>query len=168
MIKKHLNLDFINTSEAYSKLIFLGNNNVVIPYINLNLLKNNDINQNNCFVDFSYCALINVATMEYESNNGKLNLNITEDQQQGIVDYFMIGNIDSINSEVKIQFREFHYYLNESSRFSNNQDDFIPYPTPNFNQTISAEKVLDFFLVEKLPAEVRAIVGKNVISLLWK
>ena len=173
-MNKYVNVEFVNTPESYSQITFFGNNNIAIPYININLMPDNPITHRNSFVDYSYYVLIGVKSMEYKSDNdkGKLNFifDLANENLPTITEYIVIGNYDykSVWAEVKIECMGIHYYTLDNSKISFRQDDFIPYQTPNFKQTLDVNEIERFFSFQNLPDEIRATLGDNISSIIWK
>lgn len=169
-MNKYINAEFVNTSEAYSQMMFFGNNNIVIPYVNINLMPDNPINNKQSFVDYSYYVLTGVKSMEYGSAKGKLliRFDLLIEDAFLITEYIGIGNYKSIGAEVKIECRDMIYYILESSKISTSPDAFIPYNTPAFKQTLSTDVVERFFSSQNIPDEIKAVLGNSISSLVWE
>lgn len=169
-MNKYDNAEFVNTSEAYSQITFFGNNNIAIPYINMGLMPDNPITHKQSFVDYSYYILTRVNSMEYGSTKGKLifSFDLLMKKASPITEYIGIGNYISVDSEVKIECQDMHYFTFDNSKISTRPDDFIPYETPNFKQTLNTEEIERFFSFQNIPDEIKAILGDNISSVVWK
>jgi hypothetical protein len=169
-MNKYINAEFVNTSEAYSQIAFFGNNSIAIPYINIGLMPDNPITHRQSFVDYSYYVLTGVKSMEYGSDRGKLlfGFDLLIDDEPLIIEYIGLGNYKSVGAEVKVECRELHYYTFDTSKISIRPDDFIPYETPKFKQTLDTNEVEKFFSSQNIPDEIKAILGNNINSIVWK
>ena len=169
-MNKYINVEFVDTCEAYSQITFFGNNNIAIPYININIMPDNPITHEQSFVDYSYYVLTGVKSMEYGSLKGKLNFNLglsIEDVQTKL-EYVTIGDYQSVGAEVKIECENMNYYMFADSKISTRPDAFIPYETPNFKQTMNTEEIENFFSFKNIPNEIKMILGDNISSVIWK
>src|ERR1700743_1331649 len=96
--------EFIDTAEAYSKSIFVGNNNIAIPYINLGLTPGNPINVKQSVVDYSYYVITGVQTMFFNGSKDKLALDFKPAAQDSITEYIIIGGyISNGGAEVTLK-----------------------------------------------------------------
>jgi hypothetical protein len=169
-MNKYINAEFVNTSEAYSQIAFFGNNSIAIPYINIGLMPDNPITHRQSFVDYSYYILNGVKSMEYGSAKGKLlfGFNLLIDEEPLIIEYIGLGNYKSVDAEVKVDCQALHYYTFGTSKISMLPDDFIPYETLNFKQTLNTDEVEKFFSFQNIPNEIKTILGNNINSIVWK
>ena len=169
-MNKYVNAEFVDTAEAYSQITFFGNNNIAIPYINIDLMPNNPITNKQCFVDYSYYVLIGVKSMEYGSAKGKLtfNFDLSVKDESLVTEYITIGDYQSIGAEVKIECQDMYYYTFDNSKISIRPDDFVPHETPNFKQTLHTNDIGRFFSFEGIPNEIKAVLGDNISSIVWK
>lgn len=160
---------FINTSEAYSKTIFVGNNNVAIPYISAGLMPHNPITNKQSVVDYSYYVFMDVHSMNFSAMKGKLTINFNAKiDSNSITEYIMAGGYKSDNgAEVKIVCRDFVFYLLDNARISDPSHPYLPLDTPNFRQNLDTNEVDAFFLFENLPKDIKEILGKNFYNLIW-
>jgi len=167
---KYVSAEFIDTAEAYSQITFFGNNNIAIPYINITIMPDNPITHKVSFVDYSYYVLTGVRSMEYGSAKGKLIFSFGSSPKDvpPLIEYIMIGDYQSVGAEVKIECQGIDYYMFDNSKISSRPDDFIPYETPNFKQTMNTEEIENFFSFQNIPSEIKVILGNNISSLIWK
>lgn len=166
---KVVNTNFINTSEAYSKIIFVGNGNVAIPYINIGLMQRNPINKKQSVVDYSYYVFIGVQSMNFSAMKGKLTIDFDVDlATNSITEYIMAGGFNSDNgAEVKIICNDLIFYLPDGAGINDPFHPYLPFDTPNFKQNIDTKYVEAFFLTQNLPEEIKEILGGNIFSLIW-
>ncbi len=164
-----VNPGFVDTYEAYSKKIFIGSNNVVIPYVNIGLMPSNPINHKQSVVDFSYYVFIDVGSMNFSAKKGKLTVNFNENiDVNGTTEYIMAGGYESGNSaEIKIVCKDILFFLLDEARINDTFHPYLPLDTPNFKQNIDTKEVDDFFSLKNLPTEIREILGENLYSLIW-
>ena len=168
MLKKYdaTSPDFVNTSEAFSKIIFIGNNNVAIPYINIDLMDSNPITGKQSVVDYSYYVFLRVRSMLFEARNGKLAFDFNFSQVENfILEYIMVGGYqNACEAEVKIECEKLLFYVSDTAKFGQ-FGDFMPVDTPDYKMNMIAEKVDNFFLVSNLPEDIKVILGENIYSL---
>jgi hypothetical protein len=169
-MNKYTSAEFVDTYEAYSQITFFGNNNIAIPYINIGLMPNNPITHKQSFVDFSYYILAGVKSMEFGSAKGKLffSFNLLVEDMPLVTEHITIGNYESVGAGVKVECRDMFYYTFDNSRISIRPDDFIPYETPNFKRTLDTEEIERFFSFQNIPDEIKAVLGDNISSMVWK
>jgi len=164
----------VNTSESYNKEIYLFGNNIIIPYINLEIFENktpfNKVNQYDR-LDFSYLIFKNVEEISWSYGNSleKLNFNHTSTgNQECIIDYVLGANMLNKHDgfEFKIKYEEQYLYYSEFSVSAKTGalNFWMPINTPNFMKNISEEKVLEFFNQENIPTEILKFLKINDIS----
>ncbi|MEO6838496.1 MAG: hypothetical protein ABI185_08895 [Ginsengibacter sp.] len=163
------NPDFVDTYEAYSKTVFIGNNNVAIPYVNVGLMPDNPINGKQSVVDYSYYFITRVQSMIFATRKGKMtfDFNGTTDKNY-ITEYIMAGGYKIDNgAEVTIRCEGLIFYLPDTAKINDPFHPFIPIDTPNFKQNMITEEVDSFFSIDNLPQEVKEVLGNNIYSLTW-
>lgn len=156
-------VDFINTSEAYSKFAIVGINNIVIPYVNIGLTSKNPINNKQSVVSFSYYAFRQVRSMFVNGNKVcfSLEFNVLANKNE-ITDFIMLGGYeDSEGAEVKVICRDRIFYLPDNSDINDSFHPFIPCNTPNYQQNLDTLEVDNFFHKNNLPFEIRELLGAN-------
>lgn len=171
MLKKYLNANFLNTSdEAYSDKIFVGNNSIAIPYVNIELMPDNPITGKKTLIDHSYCVFTGVQSILFNAEKGSFYLEFSQMHDINFkVHYVLVGGFKNDNSaEVKITSADQQFYLCDNSRFSQAPLFFLPVDTPNFKRNMDVEKVESFFSLQALPAEIKDLLGGNIISLMLK
>jgi hypothetical protein len=159
---------FVNTSEAYSKDLFCGNNNIVIPYINLDLMPGNPVtNTEQSVLDYGYYVLEGVQSAFFDCAEGRFNMdfNLPLDEDF-IIEYVGHGGYKSSNSsEVKIVCKDLALYVPENAKLSQFPDLFVPEDTPNFKRNMDTGAVEAFFLLQNFPEAIREILGPKTIIL---
>jgi hypothetical protein len=166
----------VNTSESYNKEIYLFGNNIIIPYINLEIFENktpfNKIKQYDR-LDFSYLIFKNVEEISWGSENGLDGFNFNQTSggdQEYLIEYILGANILNKHGgfEFKIKYKE--QYLCYSEFNANTKTGalnfWMPINTPNFMRNISEEKILEFFNQENIPVEILKFLGINNISMI--
>lgn len=161
---------FVNTYEAYSRPIYIGNNNVVIPYINIDLMPHNPITVKQSVIDYSYYVFNEVSSMFFNANKGKMKIDFTiTSKGEEVTEYIMAGGFDSSNvAEITILCKELIFCLPEESKFSDTRNPFIPFDTPKYKQNLDIDLVNTFFSRENLPKEIINFLGANPYCLLWQ
>ncbi len=170
----------VNTSESYNKEIYLFNNHLIIPYINLEIFENKtslkEIKQYDK-LDFSYLIFRNVEEVswgsEYQDENRfkQLKFNhISSDDKEGFIEDILVANIfnEYDGFEFKIKYEEQYLcYSGINVNVKNGALDFwVPMDTPYFMKNIAEEKVLEFFNWEKIPAEIINFLEINDLSMI--
>ena len=154
--------EFVNTSEAYSKSIFIGKENVVVPYINIGLMPANPINGRQSIVDYSYYVLLGVRMMDFGFSERRL-LSIsllTGTNQDLLTEYISIGGYSPTQgAEVKIQCVGLRYYISNNATFRTPLDFFMPLDTPLGKRNLASEDVELFFTTDNLPTELKQVLG---------
>lgn len=157
------NPDFVNTSEAYSKHIFVGDEIIVVPYVNLGLMPRNPINAKQSVVDFSYYVIKGVRSMSFSGSKGKLLLHSDGSTEAALItEYIMCGR-----EEVTIRCKERWFYLPATSAIRDPFVPFVPRDTPNFKRNMDPGKVEAFFLFDNLPGTIKDLLGNDSYSLSW-
>lgn len=162
--------DFIDTSEAYSQLMFIGNNKVVVPYINIGLMPDNPISGNQCVVDFAYYLLDNVQGLVFGASQIGFSLILAEEKGEQILEHVSFGGGYGISNgaEVAVKCSDLYFFLPDDSGLSSPHKPFVPRNTPTFKSNLDPDKVDLFFKLENLPAELRQMLGDDVHVLTWK
>jgi hypothetical protein len=168
MIKYSNAENYVDTSDAYSKQLLLGNGNIVVPYINIELLTDNPVQSANSNIDYSYCVFIEVSKLIINSRKGGIiqmryeqNLNMPE-----ITEFIYFGGYEGQNSaEIEIHCRMFSYYLPEKFQVKTAQDFFIPRTTPMFRQNMIDVEVERFLNFDTKPIELIDLLGSQYSSI---
>lgn len=166
MIKRFINADFANTSEAYAKNFFLGKKNIVVPYINLDMMRENPISGNGRFVDYSYFIFKDVRQMLIGTKHMSLKLDFSSDiSEDCITENIAFGGYKSIGAEASVICKDCLVYLPDNAKFSSELLSFIPIDTPARGRNITTEDVEDFLLLKNLPKEVKTeFLGEEICS----
>lgn len=167
---KYSNPDFVDTTESFSPGFFMGSNNIIIPYINVNLMPGNPVTNHLSFVDYSYYVFLDFELFEFASKSQKFILEFQRQKKSNNVysEYIMVGNYKKTGGEARIKCESHHYYICNNSKYSEQNNSFIPQNTPNFEQTIREEDADTFFTYSGLPEELKLILGSDVGNFLWK
>ena len=152
----------INTSEAYSKVFFIGLGCAVVPYINVCLMPENPINRIHSFAEYSYFVFGDIGSIVF---NAEETLNIEFDNVNKISSFeeyiSLDGSQNSNGAEVKILCNGMSLFLSSNTRISLQANSFIPIDTPNYNRNMNIHEVEKFFSKENLPQEIKSVLGLN-------
>jgi hypothetical protein len=160
-----------NTSESYNKDIYVYKDNLIIPYINLQILSpnfNHPTIKENDRLNFAYLIFKTVKEMHwcYEFNNKIRYKNLVFDTVSNDNDY-STEYIDATNIftehygyDFEIKFKEQYLYFSEDVAIKNGVlSHWIPIDTPNFKRNLSKEAVKSFFIKDNVPSEITELVG---------
>ena len=157
---KYSNPDFINTSEAYSGEILVGDGNIVIPYININLLPGNPINGIHSFIDYGYYIFTKIGALELGSESTIINVSANKISDNLLTEHICVGGYGkSKGGELKILCKEHIFLTLEHSTMKNSY--FIPVDTPNFKSNMDASEVASFFANKYVPIEIKDLWGNE-------
>lgn len=163
----------VNTSESYNKEIYLIGENLIIPYINLEIFEakfNHPIIKKYDKLDFSYLIFKDVKEVfwNYEFNNeaqcGQLILGDTSTKNDYLTEYIDATNVlrEYYGYDFEIKFKEQYLYFSENVSIKNGPLSFwMPIETPNFRKNLSEKEVQSFFNKDSIPYEVLKLVGVN-------
>lgn len=155
MIKKlgeHIEVD---TSESYNSLIWLIDDNVIIPYVNLLLLdRSSDLSED--FIDRSYLVFKGVKSLVSDfvtiSFHDKLSTPI-----DSLVDYFMCWNdkrSNFVGSELSIAFSDSYLLLPDSwKKVNKSEGRWVPWSTPFYQSNMNETEVKFLTQKEEIPRE---------------
>jgi hypothetical protein len=160
-------LEFVDTYEAYSNSIFIGQNHVAIPYINIGLMSNNPINNQQSVVDYSYYVFKEVVSMHLNTRNGTLSFDFNNNTQEDyITEHIIFGGYQNDNgAEAIVKCEALIFFIPLTAKVESPRHPFVPMNTPNFKQNISTESADAFFRIDQLPLEVRSFLGACVHTL---
>ncbi len=167
MINQKVNSPIVNTSESYSSLFFLGQNNVVIPYINLDIISDGSAKEFRHFVNYCFYVFMDVKKIHMQSSvlNIELEFNPNNYNSNNIsIEYIKIGGYKSSEADVKILYNSATIFFPVNCTYSELQSSFIPENTPNFIRTMSEVEVETFFSYENLPSELKDHLGSEFIK----
>lgn len=166
VVKKY---DFVNTSEAYSNTMFIGNWNVVIPYISQGLMPDNPINGKQSVIDFSYYVLEGVSVMSFGASRAKFSITVSNNSDSLLEEYIGFGLEDG--AEIKVLCSGLKLFVPDSSIIRSSFEPFVPIDTgsafSNYRQNINAADATAFFDGHKLPDELKELVGLPFQVLSW-
>lgn len=162
-------VEFINTPESYSSVLFWGGNNVVIPYINLELMLGNPINGSQSVINYSYVLYIGVSALAFGIDNVKLHIKASGlETNIGVnKDICFMGGIESRGVEVDISYAESILVLKEASEISSLNQPFIPRNTPYYTSNMIKDDVDSFFQLQNLPLNIKKVLGASVRQYFW-
>ncbi|MGE8525287.1 hypothetical protein [Chryseobacterium rhizosphaerae] len=161
----------VNTSEAYNKEIFFHDNNMIIPYINLEIFdsKLTQIKMEKCDkLDFSYLIIKGVKNVSWnyeykrEIKDGELVLDNFSNINDYLLDYVTGANLFTGHSgcEFKIRFKEQYLFFFHEVGVKNGPLNFwIPIDTPNFRKNMDEKDVQFFFTKDSIPIDALNLVG---------
>lgn len=171
MIRKYsaTNPEFVDTYDAYSQIMYISGDTVVIPYINAGLMEGNPVTQKRVVVDYSYYLLTGVRSIHGFSAAGELRLDIAPGVDHlSITAHITFGGYGSIGSECKVECKDLYFFVDENAVLSDHLSPFMPVDTPRFKQNLPAVEVNAFFQQENLPPEIKAEIGSTIYRLFWK
>lgn len=163
---KHYEIEtrLVNTSEAYSKNMYLGENCLVVPYINLFLMPESTLQFFENYIEYTYLCFHNTTSLILY---GKETIDITTIRtSNNIKDYkeewiSLSGENSSTGAEVKIVFHNMTIYIPNNSRISKSNFEFVPYDTPKYDRTLEIAKVASFFSHRFFPDGLIKSIGNT-------
>jgi hypothetical protein len=148
--------DLIDTSESFYKEYLLKDNNLLIPYVNLTLMRGHPLNNllNVVLLNYGYLVFRGVVLIK------KHDRWIYDDTEfkSGKYEFLDIGgtNLNSgIYEELKILYEE--GYLQIDERASIASEFWKPIDTPNSKANLNAEEIENFFDFKDLPKDLKQI-----------
>jgi hypothetical protein len=168
----------VNTSDSYNKEIYIIDNNLIIPYINLQIFEikfDNPKIKRYDKLDFSYLIFKNVKEIvwNYKFNNevkyGQLIFDDTSAKNDYLTEYINATNlfIDDYGYDFEIRFKEQYLYFSVDVNIIKQGLGFwFPIENPNFGKNMDDEKVQSFFYKESIPNEVLQLVGASDSAIL--
>lgn len=161
----------VNTSDSYNKDIYVSENNLIIPYVNLQVFDIKFVHpqiKRYDKLDFSYLIFKDVKEIiwNYEFNNevkcGQLIFDDLSNENDYLTEYINATNlfIDDYGCDFEIRFKEQYLYFSDDVNIIKEGLGFwIPIETPNFRKNMDEEKVQSFFRKENVPKDVLELVG---------
>ena len=167
MIKNRINPDYVNTSEAYSMRLFIGRNNIVVPYVNIDLLEGNGILNDRQFISFSYYILVDVKSVIMRASQSVLNLDFSDCKvKSNNVEHIQIGGYKSKGSEASVQCYEFLICIPAYAQYSLEPLAFVPLDTPRIKRNMPAKDIDLFFSLNGMDTEIKTeFLGDNAVAL---
>jgi hypothetical protein len=163
-----VNPDFVNTSEAYSKLLYIGNNNLVVPYVNIGILPANPINGNDSVVEYSYYIIYKTGYIIVNTPKDEILMQFHTKEKANenvIIEYIVVGGYMTNNStELKISCKSIELFIPEGSTVEKSSNPFIAEDNGYLKQNMRTEDVNNFFSFERLPVEILEILGDNICA----
>ena len=170
MITKYRNAHFVDTSEAYSDKLFIGNNhNLTIPYIAIDLMSQNPITGKRAIINYSYYLFTGVKSVQFKGDKNCMLIEFYSSQHQAQIaeEHIMVGGYRSYGGEVVVDCNETFLFVPDYAKFGDYPCPFVPKDTPNFPRNMSTEEVESFFSISTLPDEVKGILGEKIYSISW-
>ncbi|MET0464053.1 MAG: hypothetical protein ABW007_12905 [Chitinophagaceae bacterium] len=160
---------FINTSEAYSNTMFIGNRNVVIPYISQGLMPDNPINGKQAVIDFSYYVLEGVSVMSFGASRANFSITVSNNADALMEEYISFGGEDG--AEVKVLCSGLKLFVPDDSVIRSSFEPFVPFDrnssNPNYRQNIDTAVANAFFDGRDLPEDLKQLLGSPCQLLSW-
>lgn len=165
----------VNTSESFNKFVYLIENHLIIPYVNLEIFVN--ITSMCAFkqydkIDFSYLIFKNVSAISW--NHTFMNENKTSKIQFAKVypeeklTEFILGNNfgDNYGYEFKIECEKQYLSYSELNALTKNGalDFWVPTDTPHFKRNMLEEDVKRFFEMKNIPEEIINFLDPSEIA----
>jgi hypothetical protein len=167
MIKSSINPNYVNTSEAYSMSIFVGKGNIVVPYINIDLLDQNGILDQREFISFSYYILTDVKSIILQAPQTVLNLYFADCQTESLnEECIQIGGYKSKGLEAAVICQGFLICIPNYAQYSKEPLAFVPVDTPNTKRNMPTENIDLFFSLGGIDAEIKnEFLGNDAAAL---
>lgn len=163
-MKIYQGANYINTSESYSNSIFFGNGNLIVPYINLELMEGNPLTGKQNYIDYAYFVFFGVADVEFIGEGNRFSLVHSRDIQSEFIEEHI--NLETFNgkmgAEVKIRCKDLQLFLPNMFKYASIIQPFVFRKTPNFEPNIDQRKAASFLTgVELLEEEIISFLGKD-------
>ena len=156
-------IDSIDTFESYSDVCYHNDNNLIVPFIKLELIEQDVIgnNEKRVNLEFSYLIFEGIKEISWigENNLGKRIVGgkkIADKEKADFKNWIAI-NRDSEGYEIKIIFEKLHIFLPTDSRTGTQW--WTHRETPNFPQNIKTEIAKDFFALKNVPEQLKKILN---------
>ena len=151
-----------NTAEAYASNIFISDDKLLIPYINVQI---SDVNPFDIAigekVSFSYLLLSGVSRVEwYGGYNGEKVIGrlILKENEEGCVDYWGISDYEK-DFEVKVKCKNKEVFI--PSKSTTGITDWVPWKMPHWDVNMIESEVKDFFEIIDIPTDILMRFDKN-------
>jgi hypothetical protein len=148
----------INTSESFSKQTIIKGNNVIVPYVNLQLVTPNPIMDKVCHIDFSYLIFRGVSEVVQDGSHRICFFDADGSDMQE--EYIMLNSwLDNKGVEWRIRFRQADLYVRDGNTSILTGSEFFGiYSTPSYPKNVSDEDINYFFSDGNLRDVVSRIV----------
>ncbi|WP_282043424.1 hypothetical protein [Winogradskyella flava] len=164
-------IDSINTSESDCYKCYLNENNLLIPYVKLEIIEKNVIGnqEDKLNVEFSYLLLNGIKELNWigeDEDRKRIVGGIKNDgnEKAELKDWFAI-NRENDGFEIKAIFKKLMIFIPNDSRIGT--DWWSPKNTPNFPQNIKTQKVKDFFSLKNVPEQLKKVLELESYSALF-
>ena len=162
-------LEFVDNYESYSNTMFIGNGNVVVPYISLGLMPDNPINKKQTVIDFSYYVLEGVSVMSFGASRAKFSITVSNNADALLEEYISFGEEDG--AEVKVLCSGLKLFVPDGSVIRSSFEPFVPFdrgsPYLNYRQNIDTAVATAFFDGRDLPEDLKQLLGSPCQLLSW-
>lgn len=153
-------IEEIHSFDATYKSVVLRDNNLIVPYINLGVLKHplHQSEKGLQFIDYAYMIFKDVFFLSVYIGRRRYNVIGTKQEEETL--YFGGNYLESeefIFNDMEICCREAYLQTLDFTRLSSTM--WTPFPTPNFPRNMETEMVKDFFIGKLMPESI-----KNLIS----
>ncbi|WP_367389134.1 hypothetical protein [Lewinella sp. LCG006] len=164
----------INTSESYNSRVFRHKDNIILPYINLEIVGNKivEIDERKGFVKFAYLVFTKVNKFTWRYSKGTRSYEKTcyfEDLYtptgEEVVDFFAGGDSFEyqIGCEFEIQFDGF--YLGIPIQIDLAQEPWYPISTKQVKANIPDNEVNLFFSRKTIPKDILGLLKCSLIDI---
>jgi hypothetical protein len=148
--------DFIDTSESYYENYVLRNGNILLPYINLCLMKGHPLNELKHFVNLDYGYLILTDVVLIKKND----IWIYDDTsfKYDKYEFLTVGGTNikiGHDEELKILYNKGYLEVSPKARLS--EHPWIPIGSPNSDVNLNEQEVGDFFSLKNLSADLKSL-----------
>lgn len=151
-------IDSINTSESDCYKCYLNEDELLIPYVKLEIIEKDVIGnqEEKLNVEFSYLILNGIKELNWIGENQDRKkivggIKTGRNEKAGLKDWFAI-NRENDGFEIKAVFKKLMLFIPNDSRIGT--DWWSPKNTLNFSQNIETEKVKDFFSLKNVPKQL--------------
>ncbi len=149
--------DEIDTFEACYKDVFFNHKNLIIPYVNIGILKH-PLNSTDKFqhVSFSYVACLNIAHVKF---NGEVIFD-NQNPKFGCYYFYYLGGINLVKqegSEIEVLCKECFLQTTEKTQLS--EDFWIPASRGSCKANMEYSEVENFFNPKNLPDNLKQLIA---------
>ncbi|UQB68321.1 hypothetical protein [Epilithonimonas zeae] len=161
----------VNTSESYNKNIFIFKNNLIIPYINLEIFDIQFVHpkiKRYDKLDFSFLIFKDVLEIAWnylvndEEKQGQIIFDKLSLINEYLTEYIEATNIftEYYGYNFEIKFKEQYLFFSEEIKVRNGGLNFwVPIADSSLRKNMDDEKVQSFFNKECIPKEILELVG---------
>jgi|GEM_PF-3218512 len=163
-------IDSIDTFESYSEECYINDNSLLVPYIKLELIDENVIEnvEHRLNIEFSYLIFVGLKEINWIGENelGKKIVggkHFAKNEKRDLTDWLAI-NRSKEGYEIKVIFERLLIFVPIDSRTG--KEWWTHRTTPNFPKNINKEIAKGFFELIKVPIELKEILKLETYSTL--